>query len=107
MYLLLCPRPTDSTDHELCRLEPHCFAQGLVTLVSAKFAELNTDFGELCDRVIDTILEEYDNAVQGVKGSGAVVARKRMELKRNMLRALGERCEGNALLFSCAVLSPT
>lgn len=55
------------------------------------FTELNTDFGELCDGVIDTVLDEYDEAVEGVGGASGVLSRKKAELKRFCLRELGER----------------
>lgn len=59
--------------------------------MGAGFTELNADFGELCDGVMDTVLNEYDEAVGGVSGASGVVSRKKAELKRNMLRELGER----------------
>lgn len=61
--------------------------------MGSAFTELNTDFGELCDGVMDSILDEYEKEVGGsVKQASGVVSRKRAELKRNMLRELGERC---------------
>lgn len=65
--------------------------QALVGRMGAAFTELNTDFGELCDGVVDTVLDEYQQAVEGVSGASGVLARKQAELKRNMLRELGER----------------
>lgn len=59
--------------------------------MGASFTELNTDFGELCDGVIDTVLEEYDQAVEGVSGASGVLSRKQAELKQYMLRELGKR----------------
>lgn len=59
--------------------------------MGAAFTELNTDFGELCDGVVDTILEEFDEAVKGTSGASGVLSSKRSELKRNMLRHLGDR----------------
>lgn len=59
--------------------------------MGAGFAELNTDFGELCDGVIDTVLQEYDDAVDGVTGASGVLSRKKAELKRHCLRELGLR----------------
>lgn len=65
--------------------------QGLVGRLGASFTELNTDFGELCDGVIDNVLDEYDEAVEGVRGASGVLSKKRVELKRSMLRDLGVR----------------
>lgn len=59
--------------------------------MGAGFAELNTDFGELCDGVIDTVMEEYDQAVEGVTGASGVLSRKKAELKRHLLRELGAK----------------
>lgn len=59
--------------------------------MGAGFEELNTDFGELCDGVIDTVLQEYDEAVDGVSGASGVLSRKKAELKRHCLRELGLR----------------
>lgn len=64
--------------------------QSLVGRMGAGFTELNTDFGELCDGVIDTVMEEYDVAVEGVSGASGVLSRKKAELKRFCLRELGE-----------------
>lgn len=66
-------------------------AQSLVGRMGAGFTELNTDFGELCDGVIDTVMEEYDEAVEGVSGATGVLSRKKAELKRFCLRELGDR----------------
>lgn len=62
--------------------------------MGAGFEELNTDFGELCDGVIDTVLQEYDEAVDGVSGASGVLSRKKAELKRHCLRELGFRWVG-------------
>lgn len=66
--------------------------QGLVGRLGAGFTELNTDFGELCDGVVGTVLDEYEQAVEGVNGGSGVLSRKKAELKRTMLRELGARC---------------
>eukprot|EP00752_Nemacystus_decipiens_P014316 g12735.t1 len=65
--------------------------KSLVGRMGAGFTELNTDFGELCDGVIDTVMEEYDEAVEGVSGASGVLSRKKAELKRFCLRELGDR----------------
>ncbi|CBJ31119.1 RHD3b, RHD3/Sey1 family GTPase involved in the ER-to-Golgi traffic [Ectocarpus siliculosus] len=65
--------------------------KSLVGRMGAGFEELNTDFGELCDGVIDTVLQEYDEAVDGVSGASGVLSRKKAELKRHCLRELGLR----------------
>ncbi|CAM9173676.1 unnamed protein product [Hapterophycus canaliculatus] len=65
--------------------------KSLVSRMGAGFTELNTDFGELCDGVIDTVMEEYDQAVEGVGGASGVLSRKKAELKRHLLRELGVR----------------
>lgn len=65
--------------------------QSLVGRMETSFTELNTDFGELCDGVVDTVLKEYNEKVKGVNGASRVLSRKRAELKRNMLRKLGGR----------------
>lgn len=59
--------------------------------LGAGFTELNTDFGELCDGVMDTVLDEYDQAVEGVSGASGILSRKKAELKRTMLRELGAK----------------
>ena len=59
--------------------------------MGAAFTELNTEFGELCDGVVDTVLDEYQQAVEGVSGASGVLSRKQAELKGSMLRELGER----------------
>lgn len=61
--------------------------------MGSAFTELNTDFGELCDGVIDSVLDEFENEVGGgsVHQASSIVSRKRAELKRTMLRELGER----------------
>ena len=65
--------------------------QSLVGRMGSAFTELNTDFGELCDGVVDTVLDEYQQAVKGVNGASGVLSRNQAELKRNMLRELGAR----------------
>lgn len=58
--------------------------------MGAGFTELNNEFGELCDGVIDTVMEEFDAAVAGVRGASGVLSRKKAELKRHCLKELGE-----------------
>eukprot|EP00904_Undaria_pinnatifida_P007557 jgi/Undpi1/3931/HiC_scaffold_16.g07299.m1 len=65
--------------------------QSLVGRMGSAFTELNTDFGELCDGVVDTVLDEYQQAVKGVNGASGVLSRNQAELKRIMLRELGAR----------------
>lgn len=74
-----------------CSLLGNATAKALVARMGASFTELNTEFGDLCDGVMDTVLDEFDRAVEGLRGGGAVIARKRAELTRAMLRELGER----------------
>lgn len=59
--------------------------------MGAAITEFNADFGELCDGVVDTVLAEYDQAVEGVSGASGVLSRKQAELKQYMLRELGKR----------------
>lgn len=60
--------------------------------MGSAFTELNTDFGELCDGVMDSILDEFEKEVGGsLHQASGVVSRKRAELKRTMLRELGDR----------------
>lgn len=67
------------------------FLQSLVERMGAGFTELNNEFGELCDGIVDTVLGEYDAAVGGVSGASGVLSRKKAELKRHCLKELGER----------------
>ena len=70
----------------------HCALKSLVGRMASAFAELNTDFGEFCDGLMGTVLDEFEREVEEYSHlASGVVSRKRAELKRNMLRGLGER----------------
>ncbi|CAM9636157.1 unnamed protein product [Discosporangium mesarthrocarpum] len=82
--------------------------KSLLARMGATFSELNPEFGESCDGVVDTVIEEYNDFVtKRVPGGagGAVVSKKRAELKRAMLRELGTRHEMQVLLLREAAMA--